>query len=552
MKNYFLLLLFVPLIISRGQNLDSLFNEFVKVKGLYHQAGLPQSLQETKPIKCSFGIISQVRLNYDKFTPKQRIMITEALQRQSTDTSIVSSNQKFRIHFYKKGSYVPTYDVNELAKAADSVYNYEINILGYTPSPTDGTAGGDEKYDIYILNEGTNNYGGTTPETLVHDSTWTSFIEINYDYGDSFFTKGIDAAKVTVAHEFHHAIQIGSYIYRPKDSFYYEITATSMEDFVFDSINDYYGYLSDYFMNTSKSFSSSDGYSLAIWNFYMAARFNASTIAENIRGKNIIRRTWELMAGHERALTAIAQAIQEAGSTFKIEFNNFGIWTYFTGTRAITGKYFEEAANYPLVTPFMTLPYAKSSTSLDISSEAASNTVLVFNEGSGDTKNVLVSILSNCDISGALGETPLYTDITYTLAPGEFDGSKKITEGYYSKIKSASDFLFAEADIFNGVPVDVNSKELEYVFPQPFRYSKNQIINVPASRTGTGYGDLYVYDMGMKLVYSAQVRITATDKIVMQWNGLDGNGKKLNTGVYLYVTRCGDKVSKGKFVIFND
>ncbi|PKN83278.1 MAG: hypothetical protein CVU46_17385, partial [Chloroflexi bacterium HGW-Chloroflexi-8] len=32
------------------------------------------------------------------------------------------------------------------------------------------------------------------------------------------------------------------------------------------------------------------------------------------------------------------------GSSFKEEFNKFGLWTYFTNSRAVPGKYFEEAS----------------------------------------------------------------------------------------------------------------------------------------------------------------------------------------------------------------
>jgi hypothetical protein len=556
MKKLLLILFSIPLILSRGQNLDSLYNEFVKIKGLAHEAGLPQSAQNLEPTKCSFGLISEVKLNYNRFTPKQRAIITNALDRPTTDTSFVTPSGNFRIHYNTTGSYLPQYNVDELAKAADSVYNYEIKILGYKAPPSDGTAGGDERYDIYIGNEGSI-YGGTTPEfDPAQYPTGPSFIGINYDFGKGFYTKGINAAKVTVAHEFHHAIQMGNYILRMSDLFYYELTSTSMEKFVFDNINDYYQYLKDYFGNPAKSFSSIDGYDLAIWNIFLADRFDNTAVPENVRAKNIIRRTWELMP-HERALPAIAQAIQEAGSSFKIEFNTFGQWTYFTNSRAVPGKYFKDALNYPEITPFIILPFTKPSSSLDVSSEAVSNNFLVFNDGSGDTKNVLVSIISNCDISGALSTIPNQTEFTYALSSQAFSGSRYILDGYYSQVKSASDFMFVESNIFNNAPISggqIVSEEVNYVFPQPFRYSRNYILNIPATLTGAnnGKGELFIYDINMKLVFSDQKSIVATDKIVIQWNGLDSNGKKLGTGVYLYVTKCGDNINKGKFVIYND
>jgi hypothetical protein len=545
MRKLLLILFLVPYIFSKGQNLDSLFNEFVRIKGLSHEAGLPQAVQDKEPEKCSFGIISEVKLNYDKFTLKQKAIIASALQRPTLDTSFVSPSGKFRIHFNKSGNYTPQYDLNELAKAADSSYNYEVNILGYPAPPLDGSDGGDDKYDIYIIDEG-GFYGGTTNDRKITDSTWTSFIDIDYAYKD-YYTQGIDAARVTLAHELNHAIQMGNYIYRPSDTFYYEITSTSMEEFVYDGINDYYQYLDTYFRNPARSFSSIVGYDTAIWNIFLADRFDTISVAESVRGKNIIRRIWELMP-HQRALQAIAQAIQEAGSSFKVEFNTFGQWTYFTKNRAVSGKYFKDAANYPQITPFMTLPFTKPTTSLNVNSEAVSNTFLFFYEDTGDT---LVSIISNCDISGALSLSHPRTDFTYILSSEVFNGSRKIRDGYYTEVKSASDFMFVESNIFNSIPINgVIISELDYVFPQPFRYSQNQILNIPAS--GSGKGELFIYDISMKLVYSGQLTIDGTDKIVMRWNGFGSNGKKLGTGVYIYVTKCGDTVNKGKFVIYND
>jgi len=53
-------------------------------------------------------------------------------------------------------------------------------------------------------------YGQTTSENNVGLSRWTSYIEIDNDF-IGFYTIGINAARVTAAHEFHHAIQMGNY-----------------------------------------------------------------------------------------------------------------------------------------------------------------------------------------------------------------------------------------------------------------------------------------------------------------------------------------------------
>ena len=144
--------------------------------------------------------------------------------------------------------------MNLLLSALDSVYKFEITHLGYPLPPPDGIIGGDDKYDIYVMNIG--DYGYTQPENNVGASNWTTYMVIDNDFGSQFYTHGIDAARVTVAHEFHHAVQMGNYApinpsepYRNADRFFYELTSTAFEEFVFDNVNDYYAYMPAYFSN---------------------------------------------------------------------------------------------------------------------------------------------------------------------------------------------------------------------------------------------------------------------------------------------------------------
>ncbi len=540
MKKFLLLLYSIPILISSAQNIDSLYNEFLQVRGI-NQNVKPQVAGETNlPIKCGFGIVNQVKMNYDKFSEQQKNLLKKVLDRPTTDTSFVTPSGKFRIHFMKSGVDAPIYNINQLAQAADSSYNYEVNILGYPSPPGDAGAGGDDRYDIYIQNLSGGLYGYTEFENQITSNTYTCYTVMDNDFGTNYYTHGIDAARVTIAHEFHHGIQIGNYIYRANDTYYFELTSTSMEEFVYDSINDYYNYLDTYFRNPQRAFSSNDGYDLAIWNIFLRDRF----------GANVIKRTWELMR-QERAVESIADAILEAGSTLKTEFNKFGLWTYFTNTRTVPNKYFEEAANYPLIHPMMTIPFTKPSTTINITSDPISNNFIFFTNGADN----LVSIVSNADLNGAIASPISGLPFTYTLSSDQLTGSRKILDGYYSKIESANSLLLGESDIFNDIPIDngqLASVELDYVFPQPFRYSVNNQIFIPVAKSNNGLVDLYIYSTDMNLVYSSQKPIVTADQVVVIWNGLDKNNNKLSTGVYIYVTKSGDAIKKGKLVIQND
>ncbi len=545
MKKLSLLFFFVTILITSAQNLDSLYNSFLQVKGVSQIINQQNISTQEEPTKCSFGIVNQVKLNYEKFTALQKKTISKLLERPASDTSFVTPNNKFRVHYTKTGIDAPGYDLNELAKAVDSSYNYEVNILHYPPPPKDSGEGGDDLYDIYIINE-SGDYGGTTPDKLIKDSTYTSFMDIDNDFGVGYYTHGIDAAKVTIAHELHHAIQIGNYIDRyDKDGFYYELTSTAMEEFVYNDINDYYNYMGSYFRNPQRTFSANDGYNLAIWNIFLKDRF----------GIDIIKRTWEFMPV-ERAIKAIADAIVGAGSTFKSEFNNFGIWTYFTDTRAVPNKYFKEAANYHyLIKPLMVTDFTNTTSTVNVNSAAVSNNFLQFNDKSNPANNVLVSLISNCDITGGFSTPITSTSFAYTLSSQPISDGQKITNGYYSKLESINGFLFSQSNILNDIPVNdgqISTEEIDYPFPQPFKYSANSQLFFPTSLSSDGNAELYIYSVDMTLVYSITKRILVSDKIVISWDAHDSNGNKLATGVYLFVTKSGDKIKKGKFVIYND
>lgn len=528
----------IPFVTTSAQNLDSLYNAFLAVKGVT-QINAQQNVSiQSEPIKCSFGIVSQTALNYNKFPYEQKAALSILLQRPAMDTSFVTPGGKFRIHFKKTGFDAPGYDLNELARAADSSYNYEVNVLGYPPPPKDFgksniSGNPDDLYDIFIQNTG-KDYGYTQPDSMLNNSTYTSFIVIDNDFGSGYNTYGIDGARVTIAHELHHAIQIGNYIYRDSDNFYYEITSMAMEDFVYPDINDYIYYIATYFRNTQRSFGSTSydgGYNRGIFNIFLRDRF----------GIDIIKRIWELMPA-ERAMQAIADAIQEKGSSFKVEFNTFGLWTYFTGERSIPNKYFEDAAKFPLINPMvLTSP-------MTVNSEAVSNNFFQYNDFTSAKRDSVITLVTNSDLKGATDTPVKILPFTYTLTIQQINGGKQIADGFYSKLESANISLFAESNVLTG---HMSVEEIDYAYPQPFRYSVHNQLFIPVTGIKGETVELSIFSVDMNLVYSGQKRVRA-DQVILWDDVFDLTGKKLGTGVYLYVTKSGDTIKKGKFVVYND
>ncbi len=522
--------------------------------------------------KCGFITVTDVKANLNRFTPEQQTNLTTLLDRPSLQTSIVSPSGFFRIHYDLTGNNRPSYvasltteqNVAQVAEALDSVYRFEIAYLGFLSPPGDNGAGGDDKYDVYIQDQGFGSgvlYGYTQPESRVGPVNWSSYMVIDNDYPASeYYTSGLGAMRVTVAHEFHHGVQVGNYAipsdvspYRDEDVFFYELTSTSMEEFVFDTVNDYYGYMRSYFQSPNKPFASQNGYNMAIWNIYLQKRF----------GYDIFIRQWELIPSIS-AILAINNSILDKGSYFPGELNKFGIWTYYTNVRTIPGQYFEEAASYPLITPTSKLTFNPPQLNAQGSLRPTANYFLKFTiSGSGDS---LYAIITNGDAYAASANWNQFFSFDYTLFSDTTSGARILTNDYSSTFSTSNLNYWSVSEILNNLLVRSDSAlvptvevDESLVFPNPFRYSNASVsseanINITLNMQSGTEVDFNVYSVGLQLVYAGSKTVgpLLNNSLGIYWNALDNNNNKVGSGVYIYVIKQGDEVIKGKVVIFDE
>ena len=540
--------------------LDSLYNLYTFLRGVNPSSKLEAEVEANPSYrKCGFGMTGQIKDNLSSFSVEQQTVIAKLLSRPTLSDELVSPSGFFRIHYTTTGTNAIAYDVNLLAEALDSAYSFEVDYLDFLPPPADGSAGGDGKYDVYVLNLG-NLYGQTSSESNVGSTSWTSFLEIDNNF-TGFYTTGINAARVTAAHEFHHAIQMGNYaplnsnsFYRADDLFFYEITSTSMEEFVFDSVNDYYGYMSDYFNNPEIPFKLSDGYSLAIWNIYL----------KDVFGFEIFKKQWELIPTVS-ALSAINTSIIEEGSTFGVELNTFGIWTYYTKSRSISGKYFEEAANYPLLDPTSVANFSTASETYDMTIGPVANYFFKINLTSTD--ETFYSIISNSDVVSANVNSNQDIGFAFGIYNDSNSGSKVINNYYSVYFDKDGEKNWNNTGILNDIVVYLDSSsgspdisEETFTYPSPFKYSDASEVSIvfETSKTIKSELNFYVFTPAMNLVYYNDVAIersyTKNSKQYYEfsWDGLDNDKKQLASGVYIFVLKNDSDIIKGKLVIFND
>jgi hypothetical protein len=321
--------------------------------------------------KSATPILLEIKKSWPGFSAQTQATLKTLLARPSRAFSYDSPEGHYKIHYDTSGTNaVPTTDANSngipdyvenLALYADSSYRTMITYLGYRIPPSDGSAGGDSKYDIYT--ENMPYYGYTQPE-LPGPQPWndyTSYISVHNNFigfPSNTDPEGIQkgAMKVTVAHEYFHAVQFAYDV--DEAEWFMEISSTWMEDIAFDPVNDNYNYL-PYFFNypdLSLQATTIHEYAAFIWDMYLSLNF----------GNDLIRDIWErCITGN--AVSEIDNALQARGSSRDSEFKKFTVWNYITGSRN-DGLHYDEAAQYPLI---KTMRTHSSYPALDYSSSAA-------------------------------------------------------------------------------------------------------------------------------------------------------------------------------------
>lgn len=266
-----------------------------------------------------------------------------------------SPGGKFLVHWDETGTNaVPSADIsaNGVPDYVDSAMVYldtaweeYINQMGYAAPPNEHGLPA-STYSIFFTDFP---YYGLTTATGVDipalpGTNWSSYLELENDYAESyFFSRGLEGLKVTVAHEFHHAIQFG-YNVRSQDFFYYEMTSTWLEDYFYDDVNDYIQYLDSFYSNIGNySFDSFIGlypYGNSIYLHMTDKKF----------GPGFVKNTWDEIK-NQSALNAISRVLENPGygSSWGISLAEYGRWLWFTGARSDNYQFFDEGDLYPQV-----------------------------------------------------------------------------------------------------------------------------------------------------------------------------------------------------------
>ncbi len=311
------------------------------ISGVWGQTKLAQ--------KCGFTMIPHAETHITRSGDRDIPQFDESL----LDESIVSPDGFFRIHFTRTGenavvndvvSGAPSY-VHEAAVAADSAYNVIVNELGFLPPLPDDGIDGDE-LDLYIRDWNGSFYGMTY---FGNSAPSITYLVIDNNYAESSYTtKGLDALRVTIAHEFFHMVQLRyAYPFEPVSSnaYWYEISSTWMEEKCYPEVNDYYAYVADNFRQSNFPSLNDDRYGFTF--SYGHALFGQVLDIEYGKsgGKHIMLDIWEQLSGKE-ATDNLEQVLSSPrwSSSLSDALGKYALYNIFTGSRAVRNMYYPDAA----------------------------------------------------------------------------------------------------------------------------------------------------------------------------------------------------------------
>lgn len=509
--------------------------------------------------KCNTLIAAGLQQNWNILPGDVQLALQQYLVRPNLPLDYISPGGGFRIHYTTTGTDavstddedndgVPDY-VEAAAEAADRALQVFQN-LQYRDLPSDNGADGPE-YDIFLVDMARQNLYGQTffpPNIYTEiDKAFTSSI---------YYTQGIPGLQVTLAHELHHAVQ---FAYTPtissRNIWWYEFTSTFMEDQVFDSINDYFQYLSDVFSDYTQPFNMQNGfheYGMGIFNHFQTKK----------HGVDIVRRIWEIMAEGNSPLNAIDLAWQEEGGTFGEAVAEFYAWNYFTGTRADTMHFYPEGMHYPeLALDHRMTALVDSATVTDTLRALAPEYHIIqdliparYAFAILDNQNIITTAVVHLS-SPNTPEISFLRDMEIgpdALSVQNFGiGSRLIVVPAFTA-KNAFGSTYINVDMKVSDVEQYASNTLIQNYPNPFLLNDHTETIFPYAAIEEGSAILFVTTAAGRVVKefaSRPVRTGFVNYTDFIWDGRDDDGALVPSGVYIYILKLNDYVGMKKFVV---
>ncbi len=267
--------------------------------------------------------------------------------------------EHFLIHFTTTGQHsvpivdadrsgVPDY-VESVAAAMELSWAVQVGQMGWPAPPGDGGEAGDTRIDVYleeVLAGGeagyveTNGFVGDNPNTQTQERRAAyGFMVLDDDYEEIDPASGESPdglMRATTAHEFNHLLQAGL-DNQDVHAWFYEATASWMEDEIHDEVNDVVYYLDAVMKNADicpvayeARGDSTHWYGMWIFNRLLSERY----------GPEVVRDVWLTMP-ELNGYRAMDAALATRGTTLEAAFRDMAVANLL--------RAYEEGDTYPTV-----------------------------------------------------------------------------------------------------------------------------------------------------------------------------------------------------------
>ena len=255
---------------------------------------------------------------------------------------------------------VPDY-VDEVAWDLDSAWSMEINRFQYIqPIPYIDATHGSNRFKVVIASLGPGWYGETLPDDPAATQGFSSHIEIRNEWSDpdwagtGYDTVPYSGARVTCAHEFFHTIQFAMAwnlnVDGIPDSFplsWIEGTAVMMEGLAFEYVHDYLQYTWDYFDNPTITMLDPSDRNQTVYTNSLITKFlheRYSPDPDNDFIRHIFFNDYNAPVNFYEDLRSVSSSL---GKNWVDVLNGFHAQSFFTGARAVTGIFIQDAPLLP-------------------------------------------------------------------------------------------------------------------------------------------------------------------------------------------------------------
>ena len=484
-------------------------------------------------------------------------VLVDEISRENMQKLLITKDQHFAIHYDITGfnavdnrddnnNGVPDY-IDSVAYYSELAYQKEVVELGFPFSEIDSMFSETPMYDIFIKElKNTPYYGAMQPESSSfpgNSNFRTSFMVLDNDYLEvaKFRTTGFDGLKITIFHEFHHAIQY--YMTDNQLRVLAEMTSTFMEYRFFPEILDYVQWVKNWFnypedLSLTNEKSADAGYGMSIFFQFTFKKY----------GDGIQLELWKEIAKDMKSADALNNVLLSKSSNLKDDFCEFVNWMYFTGDFSSQDNYFQHATELPELTFSDDLIF--DSNKIDFSAELLPFTFspirLLVQSNNQTTNDTLVLMLTNTDFENAQKGQSIKKKAKYSLFKSDAANTTKLNNLQLYYLDESDEVFCNSALEFAG------EKGIRFTdaYPNPYKLTIDESLHIPVAEATNVYDlvNLEIYSADMEVIYTGQKEVSVhKGNLVVNLSGNELSN--LGIGVYLFKVYDDSGSKIGKFMV---